>query len=280
MSARSYLYVPGDQPNLLAKAAEREADALILDLEDSVRPSRKPVAREMVADWLRSLDRHTTMPEIWLRVNSPRELMDADIVALEGLDALTGLVIPKADNLAQLERLDQSARPGIKFQLLIETARGLMELERLSAGPRVELLQLGEADLLSDLRIAPGGADTYLDPVRLQVVIASAAAGLSPPVAPVFTDFKDLDAFIRSSFHLGRMGFGSRAVIHPAQVTITNQVFSPSPDDVERARRLLQASRRHAADGQGVFTDDEGNMIDEAILRWARDVLSRATDQP
>lgn len=276
MSARSYLYVPGDQPALLAKATERGADALILDLEDGVSLDRKTEARQTVEDWLCSCDPLTTLPEIWLRVNTQADLMAADLAVLKGLDTLTGVVIPKTESLAQLERIDEITRPTLKFQPLVETARGLLALEQLAAGPRVERLQLGEADLVADLGINPDKGDQYLDPVRLQVVIVAAAAGLAPPVAPVSTNFQDLDLFEQSTMHLAGMGFGSRAVIHPAQVRIVNRVFSPSPDEVEKARRILQASEGAAARNHGVFTDDAGKMADEAVLRWARAVVSKA----
>jgi citrate lyase subunit beta/citryl-CoA lyase len=109
--------------------------------------------------------------------------------------------------------------------------------------------------------------------VRMQIVLASAAAGLEPPIGPVSTDFTDLDALRESTWTLKRMGFGARAAIHPAQVGVINEMFTPTSEEVEEARRLLA---RFEAGGRGATTDDDGRMIDEAFVRSARRILSIA----
>jgi citrate lyase subunit beta/citryl-CoA lyase len=107
----------------------------------------------------------------------------------------------------------------------------------------------------------------------MQIVVASAAAGIDPPTGPVSTDFRDLDAYRAGTQALKRMGFGSRSAIHPAQVEIVNEVFTPSADELARARRLVELSD---AAGGGVCVDDEGRMVDEAVVRSARHTIATA----
>jgi len=113
-------------------------------------------------------------------------------------------------------------------------------------------------------------------PLRLQLVVASAAAGIAAPVGPTSTDFRDLDALRASTRALLRLGFRGRTAIHPAQVPVINEVFSPSPEEIEAARRLVTAYEDAERQGRGVLTDDHGRMVDVAVVRSARDVLARA----
>jgi citrate lyase subunit beta/citryl-CoA lyase len=115
---------------------------------------------------------------------------------------------------------------------------------------RVWQLGLGELDLCAEVGIEPSADERELLPIRVQVVLASAAAGLDPPIGPVSTDFRDLAALRRSTDALRRLGFGSRWAIHPAQVPVINQVFTPSPEQVKAARRLVE--RYDSALGMGV----------------------------
>jgi citrate lyase subunit beta/citryl-CoA lyase len=112
--------------------------------------------------------------------------------------------------------------------------------------------------------------------VRVQVVLASAAAGLAPPIGPISTDFRDLDALQYSTDALRRVGFGSRWAIHPAQVPVINQAFTPTPEQLEAARRLVERYDGAVDQGVGVCVDEDGNMVDEAVVRAARRILARA----
>ena len=277
MSARSYLFVPGDREQVLAKAAGRGADALILDLEDAVALDRKQAARETVARYLSSGDGG---PELWVRVNAETVAEDIDAVAQPGM---RGVVLAKTDGPALVGLADRALSgqeraldlPSGTFAVvpLVESARGLGALDAIAGAPRVSHLAIGEADLCAELGITPSDGEPELLPLRLQLVVASAAADLAPPTGPVSTDFRDLDALRRSTEALVRLGFRARAAIHPAQVPVINEVLTPSEEEVARARRLVDAFE---AAGGGAATDADGRMIDEAVVRGAREVLARA----
>lgn len=274
MSARSHLYVPGDAPEKLAKALTRGADALIVDLEDAVPAAGKDAAREAVAGWLRTADPGPV--EIWVRVN-PGDLREADVRAVATAPALTGLVLAKvetAEELADVDALLTSlGADRLPVVPLLESAAAVLRAPRIAAAPRVARLQVGEADLRADAGITLGPDERELLWVRSQVVLASAAAGIDPPVGPVSTDFRDLDALRDSTAALARLGYVGRACIHPAQVAVVNEVFTPAAEEVAWAGDLVD---RFEASGSGVLLDSKGRMVDEAIVRQARRVLRRA----
>ncbi len=242
VTARSYLYVPGDQARKLQQALASGADAIIADLEDAVAPSAKADARRTVADWLATqLD--GDQPELWVRVNSSSRLLADDVHAVVG--------------------------PAV-------TATGILSARAIAEQPRVRQLGLGELDLCAEVGIQPSADERELLSIRVQVVLASAAAGLDPPIGPISTDFRDLVALRHSTDALRRVGFGSRWAIHPAQVPVINQTFTPSPEQVEAARRLVERYDGALDQGVGVCVDEDGHMVDEAVVRAARRTLARA----
>ncbi|BEL08076.1 CoA ester lyase [Actinoplanes sichuanensis] len=267
---RSFLYVPGNQPKMLAPALKRGADALIVDLEDAVPPDEKEAARYTVAEWLRWLPADAP---VWVRINTgPAGLVDARTVIAP---ALRGLVVAKASaeqvtTLAAL--LDEHDPAGaIGLVPLLETPRAILDAAAIAAAPRVTRLQIGEADLAAELGVTPGDQELLL--VRSTVVLASAAAGIAPPAAAVTTDFRDLDALRRSTLALKRLGFRGRACIHPAQIPIVHEVFTPTDAELAQARDLVA---RFEQAGGGVCLDARGRMVDLAVVREARNVLAMA----
>jgi citrate lyase subunit beta/citryl-CoA lyase len=280
--ARSYLYVPGDQPGRLAKATDRGADALIVDLEDSVAVASKAAARAITAQWLSGqIDREC---QVWVRVNVG-SLAD-DLGAVVG-PQVEGIVVPKAEPellrdadrlLGELER-ERDITSTVAVIGLVETGRGLLRAGELAAAPRVLRLGIGEADLLAELRISPSESRQELTSLRLQVVVASAAAGIAAPVAPTSTDFRDLDALRETTRQLMGLGFRARTAVHPAQVPTINDVFTPDPDEVARARRIVATYEAAAHGGSGTYVDDEGRMVDAAVIRSAREVLDLADER-
>jgi citrate lyase subunit beta/citryl-CoA lyase len=299
VTVRSYLYVPGDQPRMLAKATARGADALIIDLEDAVAPAMKDTARQAVAEWLAAVAGPAAGgpagqaggqagPEIWIRVNeagpdgSPPE---ADL-RVAAHPAVTGIVQAKCADAGYLGRLaaaldEAESRAGIsrgalKVTALVESAAGVQSLAALAAAPRVCRFQLGEADLVAELGMEPGPDGTELLAIRVSVVVASAAAGLDPPVGAASTDLADSDGLRRGTEALRRLGFAGRTALHPAQVAVINEVFTPTSAQEERARALLARYRQAIEAGQGVFTDDRGSMVDKAVVRAASNVVTRA----
>jgi citrate lyase subunit beta/citryl-CoA lyase len=265
---RSFLYVPGNRPRMLAAALRRGADALIVDLEDAVPPAEKEPARHMVAEWLRWIPADAP---VWVRVNAGEAGLDDARTVLA--PALRGLVVAKAspEQLTALAALldEHDPRATVGLVPLLETPRAVLAAPAIAAAPRVTRLQIGEADLSAELGIDPGDQELLL--VRSAVVLASAAAGIEPPAAAVTTDFRDLDELRRSTLALKRLGFHGRACIHPAQIPVVHEVFTPAADEIAAARDLID---RFEAAGGGVCLDAHGRMIDLAVVRQARRVLA------
>jgi citrate lyase subunit beta/citryl-CoA lyase len=262
MTAATYLYVPGDRPDRFAKALASGADAVILDLEDAVHVRAKSAARAAVREHLAT---SAGSVERWVRVNAG-ELGALDLEAIRAQPGLTGVVVPKADRDAL------AAVRGIPAIGLVETAAGFLDLPALAASG-VVALAIGEVDLCAELGIQASEDEHELWPLRMQVVVASAAAGCEPPIGPVHTATRDTDGLHRSTIALKCAGFGARQVIHPAQVPIVSAALAPSAEELEAADRLLRGAQNAS---NGSWTDDAGRMIDEAVLRSARRVLDRA----
>jgi citrate lyase subunit beta/citryl-CoA lyase len=248
---------------------------LIVDLEDGVAPGAKPGARDALRVLAEAVPEDG--PAVFVRINGaddPR-VLDSDLQALDGLP-VDGIYLPKA-TLAGVEavaaRLDLAGRASLPLVALIESARGLLEAGELARHPRVERLAIGEADLTADLGVRPGPDDAEMIPLRLQVVVASAAAGIDPPTGPVSTDFRDLEALRASSEALARLGFAGRATIHPDQLAVVNEVFRPSAEARDDARRLVELFDRAVAEGHGAIVGPDGRMVDEAVVRRARRLL-------
>ena len=275
---RSFLYVPAVRPDLFDKALAGPADAMVLDLEDAVPVADKDTARDHLRGWLPGTHAHPGTQR-WVRVNA--ESLEPDLDAVAG-PALDGLFVAKCDGgvltavsglLDDLEDARGLRRGAIGVVGLIESAAALLDLARVVAMPRVRTLGLGEADLFADLRLTRSDRSTAaVDAIRLQVVTQCAAAGLQAPVAPTSTAFRDLDAFAESSRHLLDLGFRSRTAIHPGQVPVINEVFSPSAEAVAAAEDVM--ARFEAASG-GVTTDAAGRLVDAAVVREARETLAR-----
>lgn len=271
MPARSYLYVPGDRPDRLEKALSRAGDAVIADLEDAVAPSRKDAALAAVLEWLGSLDEGG--PEIWVRIGPGPRAVD-ELAAVGASPRLTGVILAKAD-LAALADADRVLPPSAGVGALVETAASLLALPELARHPRVRRLGLGEADLAAELGIARDEL-SVLGPIRAQVVVASAAAGIAAPTGPVHLDVRDHDGLRSSTLALKRAGFGARSAIHPDQVAVIELALSPTPEEVAQARSTTRAWDAAVASGTGVAVDDHGRMVDEAVVRIARRTVETA----
>jgi len=273
--------VPAISADKLAKVFSRGADAVIIDLEDAVPIARKGEARAAAAEWLATLGSGGLAgPEIWVRINAGAAGLE-DISAV-WCSALTGVCVPKVsapDELAPIQarfhdlRTGASAARAPMLLPLIETALGLVSVAEIARVDGVARLQLGEVDLGAELGVEAGTDDAGFLMARSQVVLASAAAGIGPPVGPVSVDFGDLAQFRTSTVALRRLGYRSRACVHPAQVTVANQVFVPAEAEIQRAREMVRAFDEAMAAGTGVWRGPDGIMVDEAVVRAARRLL-------
>ena len=273
---RSFLYVPGDRAERVAKALAAGADAILIDLEDSVALSVKTAARDGAVDGLRG--RTVDSPQVWVRINSGEiGLLDAAALATEAVH-LGGLVLAKCDDLDWLDEIASMLPSWVALAPLIESARGLRRLDALCAHPRVVQCHLGEIDLLADVGAHSGAGPLLLGHARAELLYASAAAGILPPIGGVYADFRDLDGFAADSALMAQLGFAGRPAIHPSQVPVINESFRPSADELATAAALVASYDDALARGQGALTDEQGRMVDEAVVRRARQMLaSQAT---
>lgn len=280
MTVRSWLYVPGNGGERLDKANGRGADAVIADLEDAVAEAAKDDARAAVAEWVR----RGPPPDVqlWVRVNAGEAgLLDVDAVVAAGL---AGVCVPKTAGSDELDRIDERladaeqsaglALGSIRVMPLVESAQGLFAVHDLLHAPRVDQLQLGEVDLAADLGLDVDDTGLQLLHARSTVVAASVAAGALPPPAAVSREFLDLQRFRDDTEALRRHGFVGRACIHPAQLGVVHEVFTPSSLQVARARDVVDRFDTALKRGRAVATDEDGRMLDEAVVRSARRVLA------
>jgi citrate lyase subunit beta/citryl-CoA lyase len=278
--ARSYLYVPGNAPEKLPKAAASAADAVIIDLEDAVPRAGKAAARAEVRRWLSEQVAPTR--ELWVRINSGEAALE-DIEALDGITCLTGLVLAKVGSADEVRGIGEvlAARGHVGLQLspLLETPRAIFEAREIARQPRVLRLQIGEYDLCAEAGITPGKDEHEVAAIRSQVVLASSEAGIQPPAAPVSIEIKDVETFRRSTELCARQGFVGRACIHPAQLATVHEVFTPDEAAIERALSVLRLYDEQVSAGTGVIIDANGRLLDEAVIRHARRTLSLA-DRP
>jgi citrate lyase subunit beta/citryl-CoA lyase len=270
LSVHSYLYVPGDRPDRFTRAATSGTDAIILDLEDAVPVQAKDEARAAAAEFVSLPSPDGT--ERWVRINVGDRGTE-DLAALSGAAGLTGIFLPKAtpDAVAEAKGLLGELR----LVALVESAAGVMSMATLAGLDRVDGLALGEIDLAADLGMSPSPDGRELWPIRLDAVVASTARGAQPPVGPVWVDIADLDGLRSSTEELCAAGFGARQAIHPTQVAVINEAFTPGESERERAAHLIELADRA---GGGVCIDDDGRMVDEAVLRTARRILDQLKD--
>jgi citrate lyase subunit beta / citryl-CoA lyase len=274
VTVRSALYIPGDQTAKLAKAFDRGADAVIIDLEDAVPPAAKDTAREAVSAWLATLGERPPA-QVWVRVN-PGPMGVEDLLALGKATAAFGFVLAKADGpepVAEAARVLDDLGSSAVLSPLLESGAAILRASKIATSPRVAYLQVGEVDFCADTGITPGEDGRELLWARSAVVVASAAARIAPPIGPVSTDFRNIERLRTSTLALRRLGYVGRACIHPAQVAVANAVFTPSAEEVETARALVADFE---AAGGGVVLDRDGRMVDMAVVRQAQLLLSLA----
>lgn len=280
---RSLLFVSGADADALARARDAGADTLILDLEDTVAPARKLEARTLVVGVLR--DKRPGGTEYAVRVNAPgtaQFLDDVRVVVAAGADAL---VVPKTERgdtlreidtrLAPLERRHGRRIGAVRLLPLVETPVGVLNAAGIAlATPRVDALVLGHVDLSRALGIRETGASagTILH-ARAHLVLAAKAAGIDA-IDAVFMRQDDAGFEAEAREGLG-LGYAGKLLVHPRQVSLLHAVYAPTRQEIEYARRLLEAFEAAGAEGRGLFVF-EGRVIDLPVVEAERTVLARA----
>jgi citrate lyase subunit beta/citryl-CoA lyase len=268
---RSVLFVPGTRPDRFAKALAAGADAVILDLEDAVAPDRKGEARATVAEFLAA--RPASASLVFVRVNAPGSpWIDADVAEVGRVGGLHGVVLPKVESPRHVEAVARAVPPH-RVVPLLESARGILQAASIAAADAdVPALLFGAEDLTAALGIPRTIEGEELLFARSQVVLAAASTG-AEPIDAVFTDLTDATALRVDALHARALGFRGKMAIHPAQVPVINDVFSPSAEEVDRARRLVATFE--AARGEGVIRVND-QMIEAPVVARARRVLDLA----
>jgi citrate lyase subunit beta / citryl-CoA lyase len=258
-SARTFLFVPGNRPDRFDKALAAHADVVILDLEDAVAPSEKDAAREAVTTWLQP------GKDVLVRINAPGTEWFEDDLAIAHRPGLLGFMLPKAEADPVLQRV-AGLKPTVA---LVESAAGVAGVNAIARVTGVHRLAFGTIDLALDLGVT---AQEMLAPIGTQLVVASRAAGIAPPIDGVTTLFKD-GAVVEEAMRLARArGFGAKLCIHPAQIAPVRQAFAPTKEALQTARRIVEADR---ASGGGAVALD-GQMIDKPVVAQAYRVLADA----
>lgn len=274
MLRRSFLYCPGDQPEMMQKALSTEADSVVFDIEDSVAPGAKSTAREEITRALSKVGDEP--PEISVRINP----LDAgginDLCAISDVtsNSLDRIVLPEVekpaavtDLSAELEKRELDA----EIAATIETARGVFAAPDIASAPDTAALGFGGEDLTADIngiRTPEGDEIVY---ARQRIVLAAAVGGITA-TDTVYTDIEDLEGLANDTQSAVEMGYQGKAAIHPSQIEVINDIFTPDPPELEWAERVLKTDRETDA---GVFTVD-GQMIDSPLIEKARTIIGRA----
>ena len=284
---RSLLFVPGDSERKLEKGFSAGADVVIVDLEDSVAPDNKPLARRLAPDVIRT--RRAGGPLVYVRVNDLSTGLVADDLAAVVPARPDGIVLPKSQGGPDIQHLATMLRVaeieagmpdgGIKIiPIVTETGLGTLSTATYpNCGPRLAGLTWGAEDLSAAVgaRTARDEHGRYTDVFRYAraVTILAASAAEVPAIDTVFVDFRDLEGLRAECLEAERDGFTAKLAIHPAQVPVINEVFTPSPEAVAQAQAVIAA---FAAAGNPGVVGLDGKMYDIPHLKRARRLLARA----
>ncbi len=275
---RTRLYIPGNNPHLVENAGLYNADAVILDLEDSVPITQKFDARILVRYSLQNVDFGRS--EKWVRINgldTPYWRRDIE----EVLPYCEVINLPKVESYESLEMVDdEMSRIENDFNLeprkvvpIIETVSGLLNAREIASHPRVIALAWGGEDLTADLGI-PRKKALILDHVRAEIVFA-AKAHKKQALDTVFSNVRDEEGLFEYAQRARYMGFDGIGVIHPNQIEIVHNAFRPTPEEIEEAKRIIEAAKEAEREGKAVISLN-GRMIDPPVVERAKKILAYA----
>jgi len=261
-SPRSYLFVPGNRPDRFAKACAAGADAVVLDLEDSVAPGDKMAARAAVEAWV------TPAQPVLVRVNVTNSEWFHDDLALGGKPGIAGVLLPKAERVEDIRLVAERFGSPAPILPQIETAQGFWNALAMARADGVQRLLFGSIDFQLDLGMA--AEEDELLYFRSQIVLVSRLAGIESPVDGVTTDINSAERVRADTLRARRLGFGGKMCIHPKQVPVVNECFAPTAEELAWARRVVEAS----AAAHGGATSVDGKMVDRPVLAQAEKILA------
>jgi citrate lyase subunit beta/citryl-CoA lyase len=275
MVRRSLLFSPGDRPELMRKGPATGTDVVVFDLEDAVAPDRKAEGREAVAAVLAD-PAFDPDCEVCVRVNPDPTVADDDLRAVAGT-GVDSVMLPKAGTAEQVETLGRILDErdiDVPVIALCESAAGVLHAEAIAGASPVDALAFGAEDLSADIGATRTREGTEVLYAREHVVLAAAAAGVDA-LDTVYTDIEDTEGMAEETAFALELGYDGKMCIHPAQVPVVNDAFTPAGERVEWARRVLEAAEAAEREGRGVFRV-EGEMIDAPLIARAERVRERA----
>ena len=277
-SLTTLLFVPADRPAMLAKAQSRGADAVLVDLEDAIPPDGKAAARATLREALVA-GTLAGPGAVCVRINAVGEGADDDLAGLAGC-ALDAIVLPKAVVAADVRHarktIDRLLVGGASVALIpqVESTQGILRLAELAAVTGIDALAFGGEDFSVDLGVARSDDSLELLAPRALLALHARAAGLAA-IDTVYTAIDDEDGLLREARVARQLGFSGKLLIHPAQVAPVRTVFTPSPQQVDWAERVLAAGPLNGGGGAGVRVVD-GKMVDAPVLAQAERILARS----
>ncbi|HUH41162.1 MAG TPA: CoA ester lyase [Castellaniella sp.] len=264
---RTALFVPAIRPDRLPKALASGADAVIVDLEDSVPPDEKTTARRHLAAFAAAHPDERFM----VRINDGTTVwFDEDLRLCRELPNVVGIVLPKAEAARHVHIVSGAGKP---LMPVIESAAGLRNLDGIASAAGVWCLSFGILDLMLEFGTRPDteGAARILDQVRYQILLHSSMNKLRPPLDAVHADFSDLDGLASRVAVARDMGFAGMLCIHPRQIPVVHQAFQPSAHELDWARRVLAKAEHSRSQAFRV----DGQMVDLPLIERARRLLAR-----
>ncbi|KLU67264.1 citrate lyase subunit beta [Desulfosporosinus acididurans] len=279
---RSILYIPGNNPKMVAKAPEFVADIITLDLEDSVPPAEKEAARKLVAENLKYAGSNGA--QVFVRINNwETELTNDDLEAIV-YEGLAGVTLAKTGCAADVQRLDWKLEElerrrglevgSVKISMLLETAKGIIHAaECCLASKRNVNAIFGAVDYCRDMRVKLTNESVEQQYARAHMAVACRAAGIVAIDAP-FVDFKNIEAFEKNVAEGRQMGYEGRMIIHPGQIEPSNRMYAPDPADVEWARGVVKVFEEEGIAKGKASVSYNNKMVDTPVYLNAKDILA------
>ena len=279
---RSVFYVPGNNEKMVAKSPEIPADIITLDLEDSVPPAEKPKARELTRENLKYAGSGGST--VYVRINNWETLLTNDDLEAIVHEGLSGVCLAKCGGPDHVQRLDwkleelerrRSLKVGsVAIQLLIETAKGVMNAYPSAiASKRVNSLIFGAVDYTKDMRVKLTDEGEEQKYARAHAAVAARAAGCIAIDCP-FVNFKDMEAFEKSTRYGRQLGYEGRMLIHPGQIEPSHRIYTPDADDVEWAKGVVKVFEEEGIAKGSAAVSYKGKMVDTPVYENARTILA------
>ncbi|MHA1631149.1 MAG: HpcH/HpaI aldolase/citrate lyase family protein [Candidatus Heimdallarchaeota archaeon] len=279
---RTRLYIPGNHPAMIQNAEIYGADSLIFDLEDSIPLTEKDTARILVRNAIQALNFGRS--EVTVRINGINTpFLEKDLEAIVPTKP-DGLLLPKAETeedilflherITELEKKHGLPVGKIRIMPIIETALGVVNVEKIVAAPRIAAVGIGGEDLTADIGAIRTPDGRELEYISSKIIVACAAYHIQA-IDTVFADINDQEGLFQATKRAISRGFQGKSVIHPSQIEVVHRAFMPSEEEIEKAKRIVKAYRESLKKGLGAVSVD-GRMIDLPVVMRAERILKRA----